>query len=97
MKPRTLVLTADALRDLDRQSAYLQRVRDLDYALAWRRTFLRWLKRQAELGAQFGTEHPVHRAYRTFGYRGQLTILAEFTDGTMEVARIRFAGEDWQA
>jgi hypothetical protein len=25
------------------------------------------------------------------------TILAEFTDDAMDVVRIRFAGEDWQA
>jgi hypothetical protein len=57
---------------------------------------LDWLEHRAALGAQFGMAHPQHPGYRTFGYRRQATILAEFTGETMDVVRVRFSGEDWQ-
>jgi hypothetical protein len=47
--------------------------------------------------SEHNSAHPIpaYPRYRTFGYRRQATILAEFTDDTMDVVRIRFAGEDW--
>jgi plasmid stabilization system protein ParE len=95
--PRRLVLRAAALRDIARRESYLREVRGPEFAAAWTEALLRWLERRADLGAQFGTAHPAYPGYRTFGYRRQATILAEFGEGTMDVVRIRFAGEDWLA
>ncbi|HVL21292.1 MAG TPA: hypothetical protein VM422_09985 [Amaricoccus sp.] len=94
--PRKLVLRRGALADIVRREAYLAKVGSPAFAEAWTETLLAWLERQAALGAQVGTAHPRFPAYRTFGYRRQATILAEFTDTTLDVVRIRFAGEDWQ-
>lgn len=96
MNPRRLTLRDRALQDLARHEHYLRAVRGGVFAEAWSEALLDWLDRRAALGAQFGTAHPGHPGYRTFGYRRQATILAEFTDDAMEVVRIRFAGEDWQ-
>lgn len=96
MIPRKLILRDGALRDLARHEHHLGAVRGIAFAEAWSETLLDWLEHRAVLGAQFGTAHPRHPGYRTFGYRRQATILAEFTDGVMDVVRIRFAGEDWQ-
>lgn len=97
MKPRRLILRQGALQDLLRHEAHLKAVRGTSFAAAWSEALLDWLEHRAALGAQFGTGHPTHPGYRTFGYRRQATILAEFTDDAMDVVRIRFAGEDWQA
>lgn len=96
MKPRRLILREGALQDLARHEQYLGEMRGIAFAEAWSETLLDWLENRAALGAQFGSAHPRHPGYRTFGYRRQATILAEFTDGAMDVIRIRFAGEDWQ-
>ncbi|MER2508989.1 MAG: hypothetical protein ABTQ27_09530 [Amaricoccus sp.] len=96
MIPRKLFLRDGALRDLARHERRLSTVRGRDFAEAWSEALLDWLEYRAALGAQFGTAHPKHPGYRTFGYRRQATILAEFSDGAMDVLRIRFAGEDWQ-
>ena len=96
MKPRKLILRPSALRDLARHEAYLGEVRGPDFAQAWTEALLGWLEHRADLGSQFGTAHPRHPGYRTFGYRRQATILAEFTEDVMDVVRVRFAGEDWQ-
>jgi plasmid stabilization system protein ParE len=96
MNPRKLILRDGALRDLARHEHHLGAVRGTAFAEAWSEALLDWLEYRAALGAQFGTEHPIHPGYRTFGYRRQATILAEFTDGAMDVIRIRFSGEDWQ-
>lgn len=96
MEPRRLVLRVAALRDLARHEARLRDLRGPDFARNWTEALLAWLEHRAALGAQFGTAHPAHPGYRTFGYRRQATILAEFTEETMDVVRIRFAGEDWR-
>jgi len=96
MTPRKLILRDRALRDLARHEGYLSTARGIAFAEAWSEDLLDWLNYRAELGAQFGTAHPRYPGYRTFGYRRQATILAEFTDDAMDVVRIRFAGEDWQ-
>jgi len=96
MIPRKLILRDGALRDLARHEDHLGTVRGNAFAAAWSEVLLDWLEHRAAIGAQFGTAHPRHPGYRTFGYRRQATILAEFTDGVMDVVRIRFAGEDWQ-
>ncbi len=97
MRPRKLVLRPSALRDIARHEAHLKRVRGAGFARLWRDSLVAWLERQAALGAQYGTEHPRRAGYRTFGYRGQATILAEFTADAMDVVRVSFAGQDWQA
>jgi plasmid stabilization system protein ParE len=96
MNPRRLILRDSALRDLARHEGHLSAVRGVAFAEAWSEALLDWLENRASLGARFGTAHPRHAGYRTFGYRRQATILAEFTDDAMDVVRIRFAGEDWQ-
>jgi hypothetical protein len=68
-----------------------------DFAGQWRDLLIAWLERQAASGAQYGTAHPRHARYRTFGYKRQATILAEFTDQAMDVVRIYFPGQDWRA
>jgi plasmid stabilization system protein ParE len=95
MEPRRLVLRGAARRDLARHEAFLRELRGADFAAGWTDALIAWLEHRASLGAQFGTSHPAYPRYRTFGYRRQATILAEFTDDTMDVVRIRFAGEDW--
>jgi hypothetical protein len=95
LKPRRLVLRVEALGDVSRHEAFLREIRGDGFAVQWTDSLLEWLEHRAALGAQFGTAHPRHPQYRTFGYRGQATILAEFTDDTMDVVRVRFRGEDW--
>lgn len=96
MKPRKLTLRVAALRDIARHEARLRNLRGPDFARNWTEALLVWLEHRAALGAQFGTAHPMYPGYRTFGYRRQATILAEFREEAMDVVRIRFAGEDWQ-
>jgi plasmid stabilization system protein ParE len=96
MKPRRLVLRIAALRDIARHETRLRDLRGSDFARNWTETLLHWLQHRAALGAQFGTAHPRHPGYRTFGYRRQATILVEFTEDAVDVVRVRFAGEDWQ-
>ena len=95
MLRRRLTLRDGALRDLARHEHHLGAVRGIAFAEAWSEALLGWLESRAAVGAQFGTAHPRHPGYRTFGYRRQATILAEFTDSAIDVVRIRFAGEDW--
>ena len=80
MKSKRLVLRDSALRDLARHEKRLAAVRGDAFAEAWTEALLRWLEKLADLGAQYGTAHPRHPGYRTFGYRRQATILAEFSD-----------------
>ena len=96
MTPKSLVLRDSALQDIVRHEKRLAEVRGEAFAAAYTEALLRWLERLADLGAQYGTAHPRHPGYRTFGYRRQATILAEFSNDAMDVVRIRFAGEDWQ-
>jgi plasmid stabilization system protein ParE len=96
MKPRRLVLRVSALSDIAGHEARLRELRGSDFARNWTDALLDWLEHRAALGAQFGTSHPQQPGYRTFGYRRQATILAEFSEDAMDVVRVRFAGEDWQ-
>lgn len=95
MTSRRLILRVAALQDLARHEARLRELRGPDFARDWTEGLLRWLEHRAALGAQFGTSHPAYPGYRTFGYRRQATILAEFTEEAVDVVRIRYAGEDW--
>jgi plasmid stabilization system protein ParE len=95
VKPRRPILRVAALQDIARHEAYLAEVRGERFAADWTEALLAWLEHRAALGARYGTSHPVHPEYRTFGYRRQATILAEFSDEAMDVVRVRFAGEDW--
>lgn len=95
MQARRLILRAAALRDIARQEARLRELRGAAFASDWTENLLVWLEHRAALGAQFGTAHPKYPRYRTFGYRRQASILAEFTEDAMDVVRVRFAGEDW--
>ena len=65
------------------------------FALAWVAALFDWLSRLAESGAQIGTAQSRHPGFRSFGYRRQATILAEFAGGELRVVRVYFAGQDW--
>jgi plasmid stabilization system protein ParE len=95
--PRRLRLSARATQDLARRARVLSDARGRACAIAWTEAFLDWLDALATGGARLGTAHPVHARFRTFGYRRQATVLAEFADEELRVVRIYFAGQDWTA
>ncbi|WP_226583122.1 hypothetical protein [Acuticoccus sediminis] len=95
MKARRLVLTDEAIEDIARRGRVLAHARGRAFALDWSDAFLDWLEGCAARGAQLGTAHPVHTAFRTFGYRRQATVLAEFADDELRIVRVYFAGQDW--
>ena len=95
MRGRSLILTDEAIEDIACRTRVLALARGRGFALDWSNTLLDWLKGCAEAGAQLGAEHLTHRPFRTFGYRRQATILAEFAEDELRVVRIYFAGQDW--
>jgi hypothetical protein len=95
LKPRRLVLRVEALGDVSRHEAFLREIRGDAFAARWTDALLEWLEHRAALGAQFGTAHEMLPRYRTLGYLGQASILAEFTEGTLVVVRVRFRGVYW--
>lgn len=97
MKPNRLVLTRRDLSDIERRARVLRAERGTADAVAWAETLFAWLEKPAECGAELGTAHPRHPGFRSFGYRRQATILAEFADGELRVIRVYFAGQDWTA
>ena len=96
MTPNRLVLSRQALADIASRGRILRAERGADFALAWTGAFLDWLDALARGGARIGTAHPRHPAFRSFGYRRQATVLAEFEAGEMRIVRVYFAGQDWQ-
>lgn len=95
MIPRRLVLTEEAIADVAGRGRVLRQARGEAFARDWVVAFLEWLRGCAESGAQYGTAHPRHPELRTFGYRRQATVLAEFAEGELRVVRVYFAGQDW--
>ena len=95
MTPRKLLLTEQALDDIQRRALYLTAERGVQFALLWSDTLIDWLEHIASIGAQLGTEHPVEKSIRTFGYKRQATVLADFQVDEQRVVRIYFAGQDW--
>lgn len=95
MTPRALLLTERALSDIEQRAIYLSGERGYDFAMIWTDALISWLEKIAATGAQLGTEHPSEAAFRTFGYKKQATILAEFLETELRVLRIYFAGQDW--
>ena len=95
MTPRKLLLTERALSDLKQRATYLSAERGPDFAMTWSDALLAWLENVADTGAQLGTEHPSQAGFRTFGYKRQATILAEFLETELRVIRVYFAGQDW--
>ena len=95
MKPRKLLLTEPAVNDIERRAVYLSGERGVQFALLWSDSFIDWLEKIADSGAQYGTEHPFEKSFRTFGYKRQATILADFQEDELRVIRIYFAGQDW--
>jgi hypothetical protein len=89
---RRLVVLPSARTDIARHAKLLRRKRGEAFAAAWTIELFAWLGRQAEHGAQIGTEHPRRPGYRTFGYRRQATILARFA---LVIARVYPKGRDW--
>ncbi len=53
------------------------------------------MERIAENGAVIGTALPSEPTLRSFPYKKQATILAEFTDTELRIVRVYFAGQDW--
>ena len=84
-----------AAEDILRRTEYIAEAAGPAAAERSADALLRWLERIAESGAQVGTEWPEDARLRTFGYRRQGTVLAEFDADTMVVVRIYFAGQDW--
>lgn len=95
MTPRALRLSERALSDLQRRAIYLSGERGTDFAIVWSDALLAWLENIADIGAQLGTEHPFEPGFRTFGYKRQATILAEFLEAELRIIRIYFPGQDW--
>lgn len=97
MTPNRLVLTDKAQIDIARRARRLRRERGPAFALVWVDALFEWLEQIADGGARIGTAHPKHPDFRTFGYKRQATILAEFAGGELRVVRVYFAGQDWTA
>lgn len=95
MTPRELTLSTAARLDIARHGRVLARARGRDFAETWVLDFTAWLRRQAELGAVIGTEHPRRPGLRTFGYRRQATLLVQYSEAGIRVVRVYFAGQDW--
>lgn len=97
MTPKSLLLTEKALADIQRRTVYLSQERGTEFALVWSDAILTWLEKVAGSGAQIGTEHPSEKGVRTFGYKRQATILAEFLETELRIIRMYFPGQDWSA
>lgn len=95
MKARRLVLSDEAVEDIATRARLLRDVRGTAFALDWSDALLDWLAGLAEAGAQIGTASPAEPDFRTFGYRRQATVLAEFAEDELRVVRVYFAGQDW--
>lgn len=95
MTPRKLKLTERAITDINRRAGYLAQERGTEFARVWIDALIDWLEKIAAGGAQIGTEHPTEKAFRTFGYKRQATVLAEFQYGEIRIIRVYFAGQDW--
>ena len=95
MTPRRLKLSQRASSDLRSRARVLKRERGEAFAIDYAEALITWLKRIAEGGAQLGTAVGDHPTLRSFGYRRQATILAEYTPSEMRIVRIYFRGQDW--
>lgn len=95
MTPNRLVFTAVARDDLSARARFLRTERGPAFADVWTEAFIDWLENLAEGGAQIGSAHPRHPTFRTFGYKRQATVLAEFADAEMRIVRVYFPGQDW--
>jgi plasmid stabilization system protein ParE len=84
-----------AVRDIHRQAHRIARARGPEFAAGWTAELRDWLTRQAAHGAVLGTEHPSRPGFRTFGYRGQATLLAAFEADALVVVRFYARGRDW--
>jgi len=93
MTPRRLLISDSARQDLRRRIRYLTEQRDADFAVGWAFGLMRWLDRVALGGAQIGTEFPGAAGFRTFGYKRQATVLAEFRQAELIVLRVYFRGQ----
>jgi plasmid stabilization system protein ParE len=93
--PRRLLIAPLAQRDIARQAAWLRRARGDAFAERWTNELRGWLVMQAAHGAVLGTEHPSRPGFRTFGYKGQATVLATFGADTFVVVRFYPRGRDW--
>jgi plasmid stabilization system protein ParE len=93
--PRHLVVAPLARLDIERQAERLREARGNAFAERWTIELRDWLRRQAAHGAVLGTEHPTRPGFRTFGYRGQATILATYGADTFVVVRFYARGLDW--
>jgi hypothetical protein len=95
MNPRKLNLLPDAVGDFERRLAYLLQQRGYRFARSWGDDLLTWLEQCATNGAVMGTAHPMKVGTRTFPYRNQATILAEYTESDLWIIRLYFPGQDW--
>ena len=95
MKPRRLLLTDRAVSDIEGRAVFLSQERGSKFAMLWAKSLVDWLEKIASAGAQLGTAHPHEGSFRTFGYKKQATILAEFKTSELRIIRVYFAVQDW--
>jgi plasmid stabilization system protein ParE len=95
LKPRRLLIAPAASLDIARQARHLRSVRGAEFAERWVLELRDWLSRQAAHGAVVGTEHPRRAGFRTFGYKGQATVLVSYSDDALVVVRFYARGRDW--
>ena len=95
MTDRRLVLAAAARRDVARRGRVLLRERGEEFATGWTETLVTWIRALTADGVILGTAHPFSATARSFPYKKQATILAEFTDTDLRIIRVYFAGQDW--
>ena len=95
MKSRRLNISLAARRDLERREDYLARQRGWVFAASWSSDFVASLTKTAATGAVVGTRHPRRSRLRSLNYKKQATVLVEFTEDELRLARIYFPGQDW--
>jgi Arc/MetJ-type ribon-helix-helix transcriptional regulator len=78
MRPRRPRVLPAAHRDLERRTRLLRRERGGDFAEDYVQNLIGWVARLADTGGQFGTEVAGRPGRRSFGYRGQATIIVRF-------------------
>lgn len=97
MTPFKLAYSRAAKATLVRRGKFLISHRGPDFAAKWSDGFISWLENLAASGAVIGTKHLTNPAFRTFPFRGEATLLVEYTPNEMIIIQIYFAGQDWLA
>jgi plasmid stabilization system protein ParE len=94
LKPRTLVITDRAARDLRKRRRVLREARGPPFADAAVDGLVAKLESIADGGAQIGTALADDPRVRSFGYANHATVIARFTPGELRILRVLFKGQD---